>query len=148
MLVRCYGPVRFYFNEQLVYRSTVMDEISPDATVKLSIDIKPGWNTIWLEMKNTPAGFGCQFGSDEGKVRILNVFAPFQERQGQAGWVFSQPNPVMSKQLDLLGKESDYSLNWLPETGWSDEDKTKPAFRTNIRKSSWKTCLCLDPSEQ
>ncbi|PQZ98387.1 MULTISPECIES: glycoside hydrolase family 105 protein [unclassified Paenibacillus] len=128
VLVRCYGPVRFYFNEQMVYRSTVMDEISPDATVKLSIDIKPGWNTIWLEMKNTPAGFGCQFGSDEGKVRILNVFAPFQERQGQAGWVFSQPNPATSKQPDLLGKEADYSLNWLPETGWSDEDKTKPAF--------------------
>ncbi|GAS85318.1 glycoside hydrolase family 88/105 protein [Paenibacillus amylolyticus] len=128
VLIRCYGPVRFYFNEQLIYRSTVMDEISPDATVKLSIDIKPGWNTIWLEMKNTPAGFGCQFGSDEGKVRILNVFAPFQERQGQAGWVFSQPNPATSKQPDLLGKESDYSLNWLPETGWSDEDKTKPAF--------------------
>ncbi|OMF10669.1 glycosyl hydrolase [Paenibacillus amylolyticus] len=128
VLIRCYGPVRFYFNEQLIYRSTVMDEISPDATVKLSIDIKPGWNTIWLEMKNTPAGFGCQFGSDEGKVRILNVFAPFQERQGQAGWVFSQPNPATSKQPDLLGKEADYSLKWLPETGWSDEDKTKPAF--------------------
>ena len=80
--------VRFYFNEQLVYRSTVMDEIGPDATVKLSIDIKPGWNTIWLEMKNTPARIWRQFGSDEGKVRILNVYAPFQERQGQAGWVF------------------------------------------------------------
>ncbi|MGN7416110.1 glycoside hydrolase family 88/105 protein [Paenibacillus sp. SAF-068] len=128
VLVRCYGPVRFYFNEQLVYRSTVMDEISPDATVKLSIDIKPGWNTIWLEMKNTPAGFGCQFGSDEGKVRILNVFAPFQERQGQAGWVFSQPNPIASKQPDLLGKEAEYSLKWLPETGWSDEDITKSAL--------------------
>lgn len=128
VLVRCYGPVRFYFNEQLVYRSTVMDEISPDATVKLSIDIKPGWNTIWLEMKNTPAGFGCQFGSDEGKVRILNVFAPFQERQGQAGWVFSQPKPAVSKQPDLLGQEADYSLKWLPETGWSDEEITKPAL--------------------
>ncbi|WP_145153379.1 glycoside hydrolase family 105 protein [Paenibacillus xylanexedens] len=128
VLIRCYGPVRFYFNEQLIYRSTVMDEISPDATVKLSIDIKPGWNTIWLEMKNTPAGFGCQFGSDEGKVRILNVFAPFQERQGQAGWVFSQPNPDTSKQPDLLGKEADYSLKWLPETGWSDEDEAKPAL--------------------
>ncbi|WP_338594807.1 glycoside hydrolase family 88 protein [Paenibacillus sp. Y5S-9] len=128
VLVRCYGPVRFYFNEQMVYRSTVMDEISPDATVKLSIDIKPGWNTIWLEMKNTPAGFGCQFGSDEGKVRILNVFAPFQERQGQAGWVFSQPNRTASKQPDLLGTEADYSLKWLPETGWSDKDKTKPAL--------------------
>ncbi|WP_336765589.1 glycoside hydrolase family 88/105 protein [Paenibacillus sp. USHLN196] len=128
VLVRCYGPVRFYFNEQMVYRSTVMDEISPDATVKLSIDIKPGWNTIWLEMKNTPAGFGCQFGSDEGKVRILNILAPFQERQGQAGWIFSQPDRAASKQPDLLGQEADYSLKWLPETGWSDQDDSMPAL--------------------
>ncbi|PQP83867.1 glycosyl hydrolase [Paenibacillus sp. PCH8] len=145
VLVRCYGPVRFYFNEQLAYRSTVMDEISPDATVKLSIDIKPGWNTIWLEMKNTPAGFGCQFGSDEGKVRILNIFAPFEERQGQAGWIYSKP--ISAKELptlrsgessisygignsdvNLLGNEAEHSLEWLPETDWSDDNKAKPTL--------------------
>ncbi|QOS82185.1 glycoside hydrolase family 88 protein [Paenibacillus sp. JNUCC31] len=145
VLVRCYGPVRFYFNEQLVYRSTVMDEINPNATVKLGIDIKPGWNTLVLEMKYTPAGFGCQFGSDEGKVRILNVLAPFQERQGQAGWVYSKP--VSSEELltfnldnisdraeasyaewNLLGKEEDHRLEWLPNPQWSEEKQTQPAL--------------------
>ncbi|KGP83806.1 glycosyl hydrolase [Paenibacillus sp. MAEPY2] len=145
VLVRCYGPVRFYFNEQLVYRSTVMDEISLDATVKLGIDIKPGWNTLLLEMKSTPAGFGCQFGSDEGKVRILNVLAPFQERQGQAGWVYSKPvnsEETFSFNLDhtseiaedsqpewnLLGKEENHRLEWLPEPQWSAEKPTQPTL--------------------
>lgn len=145
VLVRCYGPVRFYFNEQLVYRSTVMDEISLDATVKLGIDIKPGWNTLLLEMKSTPAGFGCQFGSDEGKVRILNVLAPFQERQGQAGWVYSKPvnsEETFSFNLDhtseiaedsqpewnLLGKEENHRLEWLPEPQWLAEKQTQPTL--------------------
>ncbi|OPG99458.1 glycosyl hydrolase [Chryseobacterium mucoviscidosis] len=145
VLVRCYGPVRFYFNEQLVYRSTVMDEISLDATVKLGIDIKPGWNTLLLEMKSTPAGFGCQFGSDEGKVRILNVLAPFQERQGQAGWVYSKPvnsEESLTLSLDhtseiaedsqpewnLLGKEENHRLEWLPEPQWSAEKQTQPTL--------------------
>ncbi|KOY14278.1 glycoside hydrolase family 88/105 protein [Paenibacillus xylanivorans] len=146
VLIRCYGPVRFYFNEQLVYRSTVMDEINLDATVKLGIDIKPGWNTLLLEMKSTPAGFGCQFGSDEGKVRILNVLAPFQERQGQAGWVYSKPvnseeSPTLSldriseiaedshSEWNLLGKEEGHRLDWLPDPQWSEEKQTQPTLK-------------------
>ncbi|WP_440115461.1 glycoside hydrolase family 88/105 protein [Paenibacillus sp. QZ-Y1] len=145
VLIRCYGPVRFYFNGQMVYRSTVMDEIDPNATVKLGIDIKPGWNTLLLELKYTPAGFGCQFGSDEGKVRILNVLAPFQERQGEAGWVYSKPvnseeslafspdhivnsSGNMPQDWSLLGKEEDHKLEWLPDTKWSNEDQTKQAL--------------------
>ncbi|WP_433922344.1 glycoside hydrolase family 88/105 protein [Paenibacillus taichungensis] len=130
VLIRCYGPVRFYFNEQLVYRSTVMDEINLDATVKLGIDIKPGWNTLLLEMKYTPAGFGCQFGSDEGKVRILNVLAPFQERQGQAGWVYSKliSSEENHSEWNLLGSEEDHRLEWLPDAQWSEEKQMQPSL--------------------
>ncbi|MDM5280376.1 glycoside hydrolase family 88 protein [Paenibacillus silvae] len=128
VLVRCYGPVRFHFNNELIYRSTVIDEITPDATVKLSIDIQPGWNTLWLEMKNTPAGFGCQFGSDEGKVRILNVLAPFQERSGHAGWVFSKPVSSARTQPNLLAGQEENDLKWLPEVQWSASGQNKPAL--------------------
>ncbi len=89
LLVRCHGPVRLYFNGELIYRSTVIDELAQHAEVKLPIDIQPGWNTLLLECRYTPAGFGCELGADEGKVRILNVLAPFGEREGQAGWVYS-----------------------------------------------------------
>jgi len=137
VLVSCYGPVRFWFNGLLTYRSTVIDEIKPDATVKLSLDIKPGWNTLLLELKNTPAGFGCRFGSDEGKVRILNVLAPFRGRKGSAGWVYSEPicpdnvpagigDLLGEEGPDLLGDEAACGLNWLPETQWSPERQNLP----------------------
>lgn len=43
---------------------------------------------LLLELKNTAAGFGCRFGSDEGKVRILNVLAPFRgEKVARAGYI-------------------------------------------------------------
>ncbi|MDR6726487.1 rhamnogalacturonyl hydrolase YesR [Paenibacillus amylolyticus] len=139
VLIRCYGPVRFYFNEQLVYRSTVIDEITPDATVKLGIDIKPGWNTLLLQMSCTPAGFGCQFGSDEGKVRILNVLSPFEERLGQAGWVYSNlsnqdisltlhPSGGGQTALNLIGKEQDTGLTWFPNPEWSEAQQAVPTL--------------------
>ncbi|MBM6388091.1 MAG: glycoside hydrolase family 88 protein [Paenibacillus sp.] len=143
VLIRCYGPVRFYFNDQLVYRSTVMDEINPEATVKLGIDIKPGWNTLLLEMKYTPAGFGCQFGSDEGKVRILNVLAPFQERHGQAGWVYTKPidqeeavrafstsstSGSIQPNWNLFGQEQDDIFEWFPNKEWSLEQQARPTL--------------------
>ncbi|WP_337035577.1 glycoside hydrolase family 88/105 protein [Paenibacillus illinoisensis] len=143
VLIRCYGPVRFYFNDQLVYRSTVMDEINPDATVKMGIDIKPGWNTLLLEMKYTPAGFGCQFGSDEGKVRILNVLAPFQERRGQAGWIYTKPidqeeaarafsisstSGSIQPNWNLFGREQDDIFEWFPNKEWSIEQQARPTL--------------------
>ncbi|WP_341277723.1 glycoside hydrolase family 88 protein [Paenibacillus sp. FSL H8-0537] len=129
--VRCLGPVRLYFNGELVFRSNVIEEISPDATVKLSLVFAKGWNSLWLSMTCTPAGFGCQIGSDEAKVRIMNVRAPFEERYGQAGWIFSQPvdaalesgKRVEVAQPDLLGSQRQESgLDWLPVIEWTEEE--------------------------
>ncbi|WPP42403.1 glycoside hydrolase family 88 protein [Paenibacillus hunanensis] len=113
LLARCQGPVRLYFNGELIYRSTVIDELAQHAEVKLPIDIQPGWNTMLLECRYTPAGFGCQLGADEGKVRILNVLAPFGEREGQAGWVYSPllHRDTTSKGLGLAAQASPASVS-------------------------------------
>ena len=79
--ISCLGPLRVYFNGEQAYRSNVIDEIKPDAKVKLNLDFRKGWNTFILWMRKTPAGFGCLIGAEEAKVRILNVLAPFQERR-------------------------------------------------------------------
>ncbi|MFD0693779.1 glycoside hydrolase family 105 protein [Paenibacillus sp. GCM10027628] len=122
----CLGPLRFYFNGQLAYRSNVIDEIKPDAKVKLNVDFRKGWNYLAIQMRKTPAGFGCLFGAEEAKVRILNVLSPFQERKGQAGWVFSEPTNediyAGGAFPDLLASEKDSGLSWLPVTEWSPEE--------------------------
>ena len=124
VLFSCLGPIQFYFNDELTYRSNVIDEIKPDATVKLNLNFVKGWNRLFIKAKHTAAGFGCLFGSDEAKVRILNVLTPFAESQGQAGWVFSAPvdtDLFEGRPLpDGLDSEKEYGLSWLPNCEWSE----------------------------
>jgi unsaturated rhamnogalacturonyl hydrolase len=126
VLMRCLGPIQFYFNEELTYRSNVMDELKPDATVKLNLNFVKGWNRLWIKAKMTPAGFGCLFGSDEAKVRILNVRSPFAERAGQAGWVYSVPVDSDLYEGSSLpaafSSEKEQGVTWLPACDWSEEE--------------------------
>lgn len=130
--LRCLGPVQFYFNEERTYRSNVIDEIKPDAEVKLNLNFCKGWNRLFIKAVNTPAGFGCQIGADEAKVRILNVLTPFKERAGQAGWVFSEPvdADVFEKGPAKEQLESEFSagLTWLPQQQWNSEQAAQPAL--------------------
>lgn len=130
VLLGCLGPIQFYFNDELTYRSTVIDEIKPDATVKLNLDFVKGWNRLFIKAKHTAAGFGCLFGSDEAKVRILNVLAPFAERKGQAGWVFSSPidNDIFEGRSlpDAMSSEKNNGLRWLPNREWDENELLLP----------------------
>ncbi|NOU67437.1 glycosyl hydrolase [Paenibacillus sp. LMG 31461] len=130
VLFNCLGPIQFYFNDELTYRSTVIDEIKPDATVKLNLDFVKGWNRLFIKAKHTAAGFGCLFGSDEAKVRILNVLAPFAERIGQAGWVFSSPidNDIFEGRSlpDAMSSEKNNGLRWLPNREWDENELSLP----------------------
>ncbi|WP_438444096.1 glycoside hydrolase family 88/105 protein [Gorillibacterium sp. sgz5001074] len=133
LVVQCLGPVRFYFNGAMAYRSSVIEEITPGAGVKLNVTFTKGWNRLFLKLKHTPAGFGCRIGSDEAKVRILNVLAPFEERKGQAGWVFSAPVdrdavPEEAALPDLYASEHTAGLLWHPICGWTGEQQALPAL--------------------
>ena len=86
--ISCLGPLRVYFNGEQAYRSNVIDEIKPDAKVKLNLDFRKGWNHSSSWMRKTPAGFGCLIGAEEAKVRILNVLAPFQGTKRASGLGF------------------------------------------------------------
>ncbi|WNR43117.1 glycoside hydrolase family 88/105 protein [Paenibacillus roseipurpureus] len=130
LLLNCLGPIQFYFNHMFTYRSNVMDELKPDATVKLNVNFVKGWNHLFIKAKHTAAGFGCLFGSDEAKVRILNVLAPFAERQGQAGWVFSQPIDTDlfegTSMPNAFASEHENGLSWLPTCEWNENELSKP----------------------
>lgn len=86
-----FSPVRFYLNDQLMYRSGAEDEMKPDAKIVVPLVLKPGWNTLLIEACRTEAGFGCRFGAQEGKVRILQVLSPFADRKEAAGWAYAGP---------------------------------------------------------
>ncbi|WP_219836210.1 glycoside hydrolase family 105 protein [Paenibacillus sp. R14(2021)] len=125
------GPIRLYVNETLLYRSVVVDEMKPDARVVIPLLLRKGWNTIVIEARKTRSGFGCRFGAEEAKVRILHVLSPFEGRSGAAGWIYSEPTKErrfgengLFPDFDSLEEES--GLGWLPASKHSQEDLVKP----------------------
>lgn len=126
------GPVKLYLNEQLLYRSTVMEELKPNGRAVIPLLLDKGWNTILIEAKKTAAGFGCRFGAEEGKVRILQVESPFRERTGCAGWVCSEPSdvPLFGDETrhypDWRQSEAVFGTNWLPRQNWAPGEQEKP----------------------
>ncbi|WP_342576309.1 glycoside hydrolase family 88 protein [Paenibacillus sp. FSL M8-0142] len=128
-----FSPVRFYLNEQLMYRSGAEDEMKPYAKIVVPLVLNPGWNTLLIEARRTEAGFGCRFGAQEGKVRILQVLSPFADRKGAAGWAYAGPMTAglfgeSGRFPNAHGSEDETGLSWLPVTGWSEQEAMKPNF--------------------
>lgn len=125
------GPTSLYLNGEHLYRSGAVDEMKPDARVIVPLLFRQGWNDILIEVRRSPAGFGCRLGAEEAKVRILNVLAPFRERDGMAGWVYSEP--VSASRFgangtfpDSEGLEAASGLTWLPATKWGTKRSGRP----------------------
>lgn len=125
------SPVRLYVNEELLYRSNAVDEMKPGARAIVPLLLRKGWNAILVEACKTEAGFGCRFGADEAKVRIMQVLAPFAGRAGSAGWIFTGP---MKSQLfgdergfpDFKRAEEETGLTWFPRMKWTEEEAMLP----------------------
>lgn len=126
------GPLSLYLNEQRLYRSAVIEELKPDGRVAIPLLFEKGWNVLMIEARKTPAGFGCRFGAEEGKVRILQVLSPFANRSGQSGWIYSEPlaQPVYGEQQQLFPDwtkdESLIELSWYPRACWSEQELALP----------------------
>ncbi|MGO4106894.1 glycoside hydrolase family 88/105 protein [Paenibacillus sp. YAF4_2] len=124
------GPIKLYMNDKELFRTSAVEEMKPDARVVIPMLLAKGWNRILIEARRTPAGFGCRFGADEAKVRILNVIAPFTDRDGSAGWVFSEPvkKPCYGEGAfpEELHSEEETGLSWLPRTKWEAEEAALP----------------------
>lgn len=124
------GPIKLFMNEQLLFRTTAVEEMKPDARVIVPMLFVKGWNRLLIEARRTPAGFGCRFGADEAKVRILNVLAPFAGRAGSAGWVYSSPVKTSCYGEgvfpDELHQEEETGISWLPRTSFARDEAALP----------------------
>ncbi|WP_334075165.1 glycoside hydrolase family 88/105 protein [Paenibacillus sp. A14] len=127
------GPIGLYVNERLLYRSSAVDELDPQAKAVVPLTLRRGWNTLLIEARRTEAGFGCRFGAEEAKVRILQVLAPFAERKEEAGWLYSEPTavPLFGEQgngafPDYRRSEKSSGLRWLPAGEWSADRLARP----------------------
>jgi len=66
------------------------------------------------------------------------------EREGQEGWLFTEP---MSQELSPLpgpGKSEKGSVKWLPEVGWDKKQQKMGQPPENLRAAPGYLCLRLD----
>lgn len=117
--INCYGPLLVHLNGEEVWRSNIFTERDPDTYNRITLNLKEGWNNFVIRAKKTCGGFGWKFGSWIGKHPYVFMM-PSAEREGQEGWLFSNPR---SKDKFLLptegGSEVETGVEWNPSPAWS-----------------------------
>jgi len=116
--VTCLGPVVISCNGEQVWRSNHLTERYSDARHRVTIPLQAGWNHFVIRAKKTRAGFGWVFGAWLGKHPYL-LMMPTAEREGQEGWLFTEPMCAELPSLPGPGlSERDSGRRWLPERAW------------------------------
>ncbi|WP_270167259.1 glycoside hydrolase family 88/105 protein [Paenibacillus sp. SYP-B4298] len=114
------SPARLYVNGEPFYRTTLMDENIPDYRATLVIPMRKGWNHLVLRFIYTSTGCGGTFGTATYKSMPLHLLMPSQEREGQEGWIYSEP---LTKELAFIPaaglSEAETGVRWYPDTSWN-----------------------------
>ncbi|SDY03406.1 Rhamnogalacturonyl hydrolase YesR [Evansella caseinilytica] len=116
--LNCYGPLQLYLNGDLVYRSTIVEELDPDRRVDLRFKLQKGWNHFVLRFMKTASGIGGVFGTGSFKRYPLHFLSPTAEREGQEGWIFTPPLDGPLTVLPKEGCEAERPCCWLPQAEW------------------------------
>ncbi|MCK0473594.1 glycoside hydrolase family 105 protein [Halalkalibacter sp. APA_J-10(15)] len=119
--LNCYGPVHIYLNGEFVYRSTIVEELDPKKRVGFRFTLKKGWNHFVLRFEKTTSGIGGIFGTGSFKRHPMHVLSPTHEREGQEGWIFTEP---LAQPLECLPEEGTASdVEWLPAMDWGQDQR-------------------------
>ena len=116
--VSCYGPIVIDCNGQVIFKSNIFHERDRNDRHSVIIALKAGWNHFVIRFKKTPAGFGGKFGTWLGKLPYYFLM-PTPERDGQEGWIFTEPMSAELATLPGAGlSEKDTGIKWFPELTW------------------------------
>ncbi|WP_062051181.1 hypothetical protein [Bacillus sp. JCM 19034] len=150
--INCYGPVQLYLNGELVYRSSIVEELDPKLRRGFRFTLQKGWNHFVLRFEKTTSGIGGIFGTGSFKRHPMHFLSPTKEREGQEGWIFTEPLDQPLQSLPEEGKESELDVTWLPLVEWKDEDRLQMArlFGEGLEQSAyaWTTLTVPHTSEQ
>ena len=120
-----YGPVTIFLNGEAVFKTNVLHERSSDNRSDIQLRLRPGWNDLILRFIKTKAGFGGIVGSASVKRRPVYFLMPSLERDGQEGWLFTQPLQSDLTQFPAAGMSEDETcFTWYPQREWSPGENT------------------------
>ncbi|MGC5774978.1 glycoside hydrolase family 88/105 protein [Paenibacillus pabuli] len=127
--LNCYSPVTVYVNGEEIFKSELLQELFPERRTHIPISVKYGWNEVLLCFVKTEVGFGGIYGTASFKNFPLHFLTPGVERQGQEGWLYSEPvdEPLSSLPRDGM-TEAETGLSWYPRRDWTEGEQKAGAF--------------------
>ncbi|WP_166242230.1 glycoside hydrolase family 88/105 protein [Paenibacillus turpanensis] len=131
--VSCYSPVRVYINGIVQFESNLNDDVFPERKTGFRGKLLQGYNDIMLEFTAVGTGCGGRFGTGSVKGAPLHFLCPTREREGQEGWIYSEPQKKRWEQLPV-GEQSESELaegtgsRWYPERHWTPKELEKGVF--------------------
>ncbi len=133
--INCYAPIHVFVNGEQAWRSNIFSERYPDKRNRVTISLQKGWNNFVVRSKKTRGGFGWNFGSWLGKHPYVFMM-PSKEREGQEGWLFTNPvSPDCELSPKLGQSEAETGIQWNPGINWSEQLASQDLF-TRIFGSS------------
>lgn len=114
--VTCFGPIRVYHNGLVAYGSSSDEEYPAVPLLKLKRRLNKGWNYFVLEFSRGKQGSGGIFGTGSKKNKPLHFIIPSVEREGEEGWLYTEPLDVPLLQIPAgsLSEEAT-GVKWLPK---------------------------------
>ncbi len=111
--VRCQGPVLCYVNGEEVFRSMPGDE-SFKTSAFFSITLLAGLNHFVLVTEKTEIGFGFTLRSAKPQWEPPHFLSPIPGRNGQAGFVYSEPDQWNTQRLKSIISGCYDGMIWYP----------------------------------
>lgn len=111
--VRCQGPVVCYVNGEEVFRSLPGDE-SFKTSAFFSINLLAGLNHFVLFTEKTEIGFGFTLRNAKPQWEPPHFLSPVPGRNGQAGFVYSEPVKWDSDRLKSILSGCYDGMTWFP----------------------------------
>jgi unsaturated rhamnogalacturonyl hydrolase len=119
--ISCYSPVHVYVNGLKAFASNISDEMAPERKNIFRASVHKGWNEFILQFEKTANGCGGIFGTGSYKNFPLHFIQPTSVRDGQEGWVYSEPTNVSAEQMLAEGlSESGGIVKWHPVQEWNE----------------------------
>ncbi len=114
-LVSCKGPVVLWLNQKQIFSSGGGEERSGQP-VRVSVDLRRGYNRFMLRCERTAIGFGCVLQNAMPQWEPCCYILPFAERKGAAGFLYTAPrSSELPDWAACWGEsETDTGVTWLP----------------------------------
>jgi len=113
--VNLFSPLKVFLNNELIYESACLEEVTPMMKVVVNAPLKKGENEFLIVSKKVATGFGCIFGAENERGNPRIYLIPDPKREGEAGFLYSELTDDHKKILKWYPKNDIISEN--PEKG-------------------------------